>query len=136
MRYVSGALFVRLFLFAVSITALSTSDATLAVKLMGQQQHQFPANKESIAKGEKMYARYCLSCHGREGKGGPTIPVEIPNLVDANWKHGGGDADIFKTIKQGVPPDLIMESFEDRLSNDDIWHVIHYVRDLAKRVKK
>jgi len=136
MRYASGAMFVGLFLFAACITALSASDATLAAELMGPQQNRFPANEESIAKGKEIYAQYCLSCHGKEGKGGPTEAVEVPNLVDEKWNHGGADADIFKTIKQGVSPDLFMEAFEGRISDDDIWHVINYVRDLAKRAKK
>ena len=54
-----------------------------------------------------MYARICRDCHGLQGKGDGTKapPGSKPaNLVDAEWKYGGSDAEIFKTIKEGVKP--------------------------------
>lgn len=122
-----AAAFVALFLFA------------LAGWLLAQQQNPVPANPASIAKGKNIYAQYCSSCHGAKAEGGrlevADVPKEVPNLVDEKWIHGGEDAQIFKTIKQGVPPDLIMEPFGKRLSDDDIWQVINYIRSLGKRAK-
>lgn len=51
-----------------------------------------------IKKGEEVYAKNCVACHGTKGEGGVG-----PNLTDEYWLHGGDVKSIFKTIKYGVP---------------------------------
>jgi mono/diheme cytochrome c family protein len=36
-------------------------------------------------------------------------------------------------IKNGVPPDLAMEPWGDRIKDPDIWNVVNYIRSLAKK---
>ena len=36
-------------------------------------------------------------------------------------------------IKNGIPPDLLMAPWGDRLSDTDVWNVVNFVRDLAKQ---
>jgi mono/diheme cytochrome c family protein len=97
-----------------------------------------PVTPESIAAGQAIYRRRCAGCHGADGKGGP--PKEeflkaASNLVDDQWDHGSTDGEIFAVIKNGVPPDLVMEGWGDRLSDTDIWNVVNFLRDLAKKGK-
>jgi mono/diheme cytochrome c family protein len=67
-----------------------------------------------------------------DGRGMAAPPGARPaNLVDDTWDHGGSDAEIFKVIKEGVPPDYNMDAWDGRVSDDDIWNVINYLRDLA-----
>ena len=78
--------------------------------------------------------RFCRSCHGMraDGRGMAAPPGSRPaNLVDDTWDHGSSDAEIFKVIKEGVPPDYNMDAWDGRVSDDDIWNVINYLRDLA-----
>ncbi|MCK6527288.1 c-type cytochrome [Myxococcota bacterium] len=53
---------------------------------------------EMAAAGGAIYATHCASCHGAQAEGGIG-----PNLKDAEWIHGGGFAEILKTVVDGVP---------------------------------
>jgi mono/diheme cytochrome c family protein len=93
------------------------------------------ATPESIDAGKAIYARRCAVCHGTSGQGGSgsDISPPAPDLTDAEWKHGSTDGEIFDVIKNGVPPDLSMEPWGDRIKDQDIWNVVNYVRSLAKK---
>ena len=93
------------------------------------------ATPESIAAGRPIFQRYCAACHGTnaEGGSGSDISPPAPDLTDTEWLHGSTDGEIFSTIKNGVPPDLNMEPWGDRIKDPDIWNVVNYVRSLAKK---
>ena len=93
------------------------------------------ADAASIATGKQVYTRYCAVCHGINGEGGSgsDISPPAPDLTDKEWKRGGTDGEIFSVIKNGVPPDLAMEPWGDRIKDPDIWNVVNYVRSLAKK---
>ena len=92
-------------------------------------------SSESIAAGKQVYQRYCASCHGinAEGGSGSDISPPAPDLTDSEWKRGSTDGEIFFVIKNGVPPELNMEPWGDRIKDPDIWNVVNYVRSLAKK---
>ena len=89
---------------------------------------------ESITAGRQLYARHCASCHGIKGTGGIATDISpaAPDLTDAEWVHGDSDGEIFDVIKNGVPPDLSMPAWGDRLKDPDIWNVVNYVKSLKK----
>ena len=93
------------------------------------------ADAASIATGKQVYTRYCAVCHGinAEGGSGSDISPPAPDLTDKDWKRGGTDGEIFSVIKNGVPPDLAMEPWGDRIKDPDIWNVVNYIRSLAKK---
>jgi mono/diheme cytochrome c family protein len=112
--------------------------STAAYGLQGAQGTPVPSSPESIAAGTKVYAVWCRSCHGLRGRGdGIAAPpgTKPANLVDAEWKHGATDAEIFKTIKDGIAPFDAMKPQAANLSDADIWNVVNYLRSLAA-VKK
>ena len=95
---------------------------------------QAPSTPESIAAGQQLYLRNCASCHGRMGDGGPgndLIPA-APSLTDDQWDHGASDKEVFDNIKNGVSPDFNMVPFKDKLKDDEIWHVVNYLRSIHK----
>ena len=97
-----------------------------------------PATAESVAAGQVIYKRRCGACHGADGKGGPPKEDYLkapPNLIDGSWDHGSSDGEIYWVIKNGVPPDLLMEGWDDRLSETDMWNVVNFLRDLAQKNK-
>jgi cytochrome c oxidase cbb3-type subunit 3 len=54
-------------------------------------------DQAAVAGGAQAFQTNCIACHGNAGEG------KIgPNLTDAFWIHGGGPADIHKTITDGV----------------------------------
>jgi cytochrome c len=86
------------------------------------------ANMESIEEGRKQYGMNCLFCHGPKGKG-----ARAPTLV-ANGFIPNGTYDnkyFMMTIKNGKNG-TIMGSFEEILSDSEIWNIIAYLRNEAK----
>ena len=95
-----------------------------------------PSSDNSIKAGRAVYARICRDCHGLNAKGdGIKAPpgAKPANLTDAEWKYGGSDAEIFKTIKGGVKPFDVMEPWGKKISDTDIWNTINFLRDLATK---
>ena len=92
------------------------------------------ATPASIDAGRQTYMRYCASCHGRNGEGGPgndLIPA-APSLVDDKWDHGSTDGEIFTNTRNGVAPDFNMVPWKDKLKDEEIWNVVNYIRSIAK----
>jgi mono/diheme cytochrome c family protein len=110
-----------------------------AAAAKGPVKNPIPASESSIRAGRAVYAKICRACHGLQGRGdGPTAPPgsKPANLVDSEWKYGGTDGEIFKTIKEGVKPFDVMEPWGKKISDTDIWNTINYLRELGKRPKK
>jgi mono/diheme cytochrome c family protein len=93
------------------------------------------ATPESIDAGKQVFRRYCASCHGTtaEGGSGSDLIPAAPDLTDSEWKHGSTDGEIFYVTKNGVPPELNMEPWGDRINDTAIWNVVNYIRSLAKK---
>ncbi len=49
-----------------------------------------------LVTGKELFVANCAACHGAAGEG-----KVGPNLTDRYWLHGGGLADVFKSIKYG-----------------------------------
>ena len=127
--------FSRMLVACVVLTSL----AALGVSAQGNPdaakiKNPVAASPDSIAAGKATYQRYCASCHGinAEGGSGSDISPPAPDLTDREWKRGSTDGEIFSVIKNGVPPELNMEPWGDRIKDPDIWNVVNYVRSLAK----
>ena len=96
------------------------------------------ADTESLARGQKLYAANCASCHkatgegseGDVGEGGPPPS----NLLRAQLEYGSSDGEIHRIIKTGVLPMLYMPMYEGELSDNDMWDITNYVQSL--RAKK
>lgn len=134
MRYVS-VVFAVLVLVGVSFL-LSPSTNTAAVAVLDAQDNPVAMSEESVAGGRRIYARFCRSCHGPDGQGDGAGAPEgaIPaNLVDGECDTGCGDAEVFTAIKDGVAPDYFMEPWEGRITDEDIWNTVNYLKDLASR---
>jgi len=94
----------------------------------------------SIAAGKRAYGVYCAACHGDHAQGavkaGTVISIieeqhgkQPPDLTDDQWDHGSSDGDVFTVIKRGLPPTM-MTGFDGRLSDEDIWNLVNYLRSL------
>ena len=115
--------------------------ASLAVLIGGAQgkpdadvKNPVAPTGQSISDGKRLYQRHCATCHGANGEGGPgndLIPA-APDLTDKEWKHGSTDGAIFSAIKNGIPPELNMVPFGDQIGDTDIWHLVNFIRSIAK----
>lgn len=91
-----------------------------------------PPTSESVAAGQVVYERYCLTCHGENGRGdGPGgAGLEPPPADLAVHVPLHGDADIFGFISNGIEG-TDMVGLRDNLTDDEIWHVINFIRAQA-----
>lgn len=78
----------------------------------------------AIKEGSSLFRAGCSPCHGLNARGGG----RGPDLTAGRWTHGAGDAEIFRTITQGVPgTEMPANGFED----SETWAIIAYIRSLA-----
>ena len=118
-----------LIVLAVSTRAQDLGGNPEAQKL----QNPVTSTPDSIAAGSELYRRRCSFCHGAEGKGdGRMAPkdTEPANLTDEVWDRGATDGEIFAVIENGAGPDFKMKGFEGKLTEEEIWNIINYVRTL------
>ncbi|MTB51834.1 cbb3-type cytochrome c oxidase N-terminal domain-containing protein [Lewinella sp. W8] len=80
---------------------------------------------EAIGRGEMTYIAKCAVCHGQLGEGGIG-----PNLTDQYWLHGGSIADVFKTVKYGVP-EKGMVPWKNDLRPAQIQEVASFIKTLV-----
>jgi mono/diheme cytochrome c family protein len=106
---------------------------------------------EQVAKGEKLYAQYCMHCHGEhgrqnEGYNWKAMPDPRPkDLSNKEEMSTFKDEEIFDTVSRDMKdttPDVgdkigddefavpTMPSFKYTLSEEEIWSIVAYVRTL------
>ena len=123
--------------FAVAVSAWLTGAAHAAQGNAEAAKIKNPvaADPDSIAAGKALYAKNCAPCHGVNGTGGSGNDLigPAPDLTDSEWQHGGTDGEIFTNIKDGIPPDLSMGPWGDRLKDTDIWNVVNFLKSIAKK---
>ena len=93
---------------------------------------------ELIAAGQKLFGDHCSECHGDEAKGdgmmGEDLDPPPPDLTDAQWKHGDTDGEIFTVIRDGTKDG--MKKFGRKLTAEQIWQLVIYVRSLGPTTEK
>ena len=88
---------------------------------------------DSVAAGQVVYERYCQTCHGVNGHGdGPGAAGLEPPPADltVHAPHHG-DARMFGFISNGIEG-TAMVGLGESLTDDEIWHVINFVRAQAE----
>jgi mono/diheme cytochrome c family protein len=100
----------------------------------------FPISKKGIAEGQKLYTIYCGSCHGDKGDGtgylveGPQAKygAQPANLIDEQFINSSNGRFYHAIMfgKNAMGPHASKLSFEER------WQVIHYIRSLQAKAKK
>ena len=94
----------------------------------------FPSTPENIEKGKKIFhgKAFCVTCHGRDGKGLGKIPGlvgKLPrNFTDKSWQEARTDGELFWILKNGSPGTDMASFIPLVLSEEEAWHVLLYVR--------
>jgi S-disulfanyl-L-cysteine oxidoreductase SoxD len=92
-----------------------------------------PATPESIKKGEVLYVVYCTPCHGVSGKGDGLVAekyVPPADLTNAALQKARTDGYWQSYLSVGG---AIMPSYAEALSPEERWHVVNFLRTLAKK---
>jgi copper transport protein len=94
----------------------------------------FPPDAESLRIGAKVYEDTCQACHGETGLGdGPAgVDLDPPpgNLLVHVPLHS--DSELFGFVDEGIPG-TAMAALGERLSDDEIWHVVNYIRTFEEQ---
>ncbi len=92
----------------------------------------FQVTAESLERGRDRYAIYCEVCHGAEGLGdGPVAPSlanAVRNLTDERVTQSS-DGWVYGVIANGFG--ALMPGYGGRITREDRWHVVNYMRTLA-----
>ncbi len=88
-----------------------------------------PHDVASAQRGEKLFATYCVACHGQDGKGNPLLGA--PNLTNNTWLYGGSPENIRHTIRGGRQGN--MPAHRELLKEDRIHLLTAYVYSLSQR---
>jgi mono/diheme cytochrome c family protein len=96
------------------------------------RQNPLTASAANLAAAKETYGARCEDCHGDKGKGdGPDAMMYDPSpsdLTDAARINKLTDGEIFYQITEGRKP---MPSFRKKLSEEQRWQLVLYVRSLA-----
>lgn len=114
-----------------TVSAGQTTPRTAAARMKNPAK----ADAASVASGQQLYQKQCRMCHGTTGKADTAAAKSMgaSDLTDATWTRGGSDGEMFVVIQEGAGPDFKMKGFKGRLSDQDTWHVVNYVRSLAAK---
>ena len=104
---------------------------TLIVMSAVAQERNPLTNDPNAAKlGEFEFRANCAFCHGLGARGGG----RGPDLTRAQKKHGNADADLFRTINEGVPGTAMPPNGATQqgvgMTEEEIWQVISYIRSV------
>ncbi len=98
----------------------------------------FPITKAGLAKGKELYLIYCGICHGEKGAGngylvrdGGKYPAQPANLMQDTFLNSNNGR-IYHAIMYGKN---VMGSYADKLSYEERWQVIHFIRSLEAETK-
>ena len=89
----------------------------------------FPPDPASLQTGGSVYERSCQTCHGASGRGdgpgGAGLDPPPGDLVVHVPLHS--ERDLFRFVHDGIPG-TAMAPLGDRLTDEEIWHVINYIK--------
>jgi mono/diheme cytochrome c family protein len=90
-------------------------------------------NGTATLEGQRIYVKYCVTCHGAKGKGDgiaapglPKPPADHTSAFVQNQKDGA----IYWVITNGNKP---MPGYGKTLTIEQRWQVVNFIRTLAKK---
>ena len=89
------------------------------------------ADDSSLARGQRMFNRLCVPCHGAQMQGNGPVAARFmppPDLLGATTR-GRTDGYIYTYIRFGG---AIMPKYGHALTQGQTWDVIHYLRQQQK----
>ncbi|MEY4903941.1 MAG: hypothetical protein RLZZ292_1756 [Bacteroidota bacterium] len=122
--------------YAYSDTEEDRLKATAAIV-----RNPFPISKKGLAKGKELYEINCGICHGNDGGGAGYLVSEANPQVKYPAQPANFIQDAFITSNNGryyhaiVYGKNVMGGYTDKLSYEERWQVIHYIRSLQAKSK-
>jgi len=104
--------------------------SALVQSLSAQEKNPFAGDAKAAKLGEFQFRANCAFCHGLGARGGG----RGPDLTRAQKRHGNSDADLFRTINDGVPGTAMPPNGATQqgvgMTEEETWQVISYIRSV------
>jgi mono/diheme cytochrome c family protein len=84
--------------------------------------------EEERAVSASLFNRYCIRCHGVDGRGVWDIPG-VPDFTNSRWQISRSDDQIARIIIEGRG--AVMPTFRGTLSLEEAWAMARYLRTLV-----
>ncbi len=114
------------------LTAINLSINWRATAAAKKLKNPIPPTTDAIAAGKQAYGEHCRNCHGEKGDGKGEKAAELSvapgDFTDAAAMRRRTDGELFWQITRGRLP---MPSFEDKLSDQERWQLVDYIRTFA-----
>ncbi len=129
---ISRLLIAILMLGAVAFSLVSCGNHWNAPAEVKSERNPMPATDENMDAAKAIYLDRCVNCHGIKGNGqGPRaekLSVAPQDFTDSHAMNEVTDGDLFWKIGVGRRP---MPSFKNRLSENDRWLLVDYIRTFS-----
>jgi len=108
------------------------------IELAKNTKNPLASTKEVLKQGRKLYNISCVPCHGKFGAGDGNVITKAtynqrmpkpPELYTDKLTKEWTDGQIFHVITKGQGN---MPEYGNRLSRDERWAIVHYVRAIQK----
>jgi mono/diheme cytochrome c family protein len=127
-----GILALVVILAAGVLTAINASRSWRATASAKRLKNPVPPTDDAIGAGKQAYGEHCRSCHGEKGDGRGEKAAELSvapgDFTDAPAMRRRTDGELFWQITRGRLP---MPAFEDKLSDEERWQLVDYIRTFA-----
>jgi mono/diheme cytochrome c family protein len=93
-----------------------------------------PVTADNIEQGKALFhgKAFCVTCHGRDGKGLADVEGlrgKLPrNFTDKAWQAARTDGELFWILRNGSPGTDMASFIPLVLTEEEAWHVLLYVR--------
>jgi mono/diheme cytochrome c family protein len=129
-----GILALVVILLAAAATIINTARNWSAISAARRLKNPVPPTAEAIAAAKPDYVEHCRSCHGEKGDGkgekAPELSVAPGDFTDARAMSSRTDGQLFWQITRGRLP---MPAFEDKLTDQQRWQLVDYIRTFAAK---
>ena len=98
----------------------------------------FSSTSQNIEKGKALFhgKAFCVTCHGKDGKGYDHIPGlrgKLPrNFTDKSWQAVRTDGELMWILKNGSLGTAMASFVPLVLTEEEAWHVLLYVRSFGR----
>lgn len=131
-----GLVFAVAFLATIAPLQSGAHDISSKVpKEAKERKNPLPHEEAVITKGKELYTNRCLSCHGLSGKGDGPASASLEHRPPDLTRVLAGQTDGVLLWKISIGGGA-MPSYEQTLTEEERWQMIHYLRTLEGEEKR